>query len=72
MVIEEAPIDLVTTLLVRHGLKRVRNGLKRVPVLGSGKVVGIVSRADILVGLAQSPQMPGSGLTERQPMPGRP
>ncbi|MGC2414499.1 MAG: CBS domain-containing protein [Stellaceae bacterium] len=36
-----APIDLVATLLHRRRLKRV-------PILRDGKLVGIVSRADLL------------------------
>ena len=38
---DQAPIDLVATLMHRRRLKRV-------PVLRDGKLVGIVSRADLL------------------------
>jgi CBS domain-containing protein len=38
---DQAPIDLVASLMHRHRLKRV-------PVIGDGKLVGIVSRADLL------------------------
>jgi len=38
---DQAPIDLVASLMHRRGLKRV-------PVVRDGKLVGIVSRADLL------------------------
>lgn len=46
-VIEDAPLQLVATMLIRHRVKRV-------PVVRNGKIVGIVSRADVLGGLADS------------------
>lgn len=48
-VIEDAPLDLVATMLVRHRLKRI-------PVVRDGKLVGIVSRGDVLAGLAHEPE----------------
>jgi CBS domain-containing protein len=41
---EDAPLDEVATLLERHRIKRV-------PVVRDGKLVGIVSRANLLHGL---------------------
>ena len=40
-IVDQAPIDLLATLMRRHRLKRV-------PVVREGKLVGIVSRADLL------------------------
>jgi CBS domain-containing protein len=40
-ILYQAPIDLLATLMRRHRLKRV-------PVVREGKLVGIVSRADLL------------------------
>jgi len=40
-VLDQAPIDLLATLMRRHRLKRV-------PIVREGKLVGIVSRADLL------------------------
>src|SRR5574338_371038 len=41
---ETAPLEQIADTLEKHGIKRV-------PVLGKGKLVGIVSRADLLRGL---------------------
>jgi len=38
---EEAPLDVVASLLRRHRIKRI-------PVVRRGKIVGIISRADLL------------------------
>ncbi|MGH7068734.1 MAG: CBS domain-containing protein [Terracidiphilus sp.] len=35
----------------------VTNGVKRVPILRDGRVVGIVSRADVIAALARTPAM---------------
>ena len=43
-ILDQAPIDLLATLMRRHRLKRV-------PVVREGKLVGIVSRADLLAAL---------------------
>ena len=40
-ILDQAPIDLLATMMRRHRLKRV-------PVVREGKLVGIVSRADVL------------------------
>lgn len=40
-VLDQAPMDLLATLMRRHKLKRV-------PIVRDGKLVGIVSRADLL------------------------
>jgi CBS domain-containing protein len=45
---EDATLSEIATLLVRHRIKRV-------PVVRDGKVVGIVSRANLLQGLASRP-----------------
>ena len=47
-VIEDAPLQIVATLLLRHRVKRV-------PVVRDRQVVGIVSRSDVLRGLADKP-----------------
>jgi len=47
----EAPIDVVASLMHRHRLKRV-------PVLDDGKLVGIISRVDLLNALAGSKEQP--------------
>ena len=55
---EDATLQEVATLLERHRIKRV-------PVVRDGKVVGIVSRANLLQGLASqpagAPPSPGGG-----------
>jgi len=35
----------------------IKNGIKRLPVLRDGKVVGIVSRADLVAAIARAPAM---------------
>ena len=48
---EETPVDEIADLLERHRIKRV-------PVTREGRVVGIVSRANLLHGLASAPTAP--------------
>ena len=50
---EDAPISTVAELLEMHRIKRV-------PVLKGEKVVGIVSRADLLKAIAEAPRHPKS------------
>lgn len=49
---EDTDISRIAVLLEKHRIKRV-------PVLRDGKVVGIVSRANLLRGLAAQPAVPG-------------
>ncbi len=44
----DTPLDEIATLLERHRIKRV-------PVVDGGKLIGIVSRADLIRGLAAHP-----------------
>ena len=46
---EDKPIQAIAEILQEHGIKRV-------PVLRDGRVVGIVSRADLVRALAQGPK----------------
>lgn len=46
---EDAPIDRIADLLEEHGIKRV-------PVVSAGKVLGIVSRANLLQALVARPR----------------
>jgi CBS domain-containing protein len=46
---EDAPLDRIADLLEKHGIKRV-------PVVRDGRVVGIVSRANLLQALIARPQ----------------
>jgi CBS-domain-containing membrane protein len=55
---ESTPVDEIARLLEIHRIKRV-------PVLRDGTMVGIVSRADLLRALAQSPQPGHGGLLQR-------
>jgi CBS domain-containing protein len=48
-VAEDTPIEAIAQILQKHGIKRV-------PVLRDGRVVGIVSRADLVRALAQGPK----------------
>jgi CBS domain-containing protein len=48
-VAEDTPIQVIAEILQEHGIKRV-------PVLRDGRVVGIVSRADLVRALAQGPK----------------
>lgn len=57
--------DLMTTAVVSAGERTsvtelaalmVRNRIKRVPILREGKLVGIVSRADVIRAIARSPE----------------
>jgi CBS domain-containing protein len=45
-VAEDTPIQVIAEILQKHGIKRV-------PVLRDGRVVGIVTRADLVHALAQ-------------------
>ena len=52
---EDAPLEEIAALLERHGIKRV-------PVERDGKLVGLVSRANLIHGLASSkPRPPSTG-----------
>lgn len=56
---EDTPVQKVADILHRHGIKRV-------PVVRSEKVTGIVSRADLLSGLARLAQdMPAASAEDR-------
>ncbi|MDH6231861.1 CBS domain-containing protein [Mesorhizobium soli] len=59
----DTPLDKVVALMIRDGVKRL-------PVVQDGKVVGIVSRADFLHGLADQlgrlPQIEAEDLTIRR------
>jgi CBS domain-containing protein len=48
--------DRATTL---PGLaeQMIAHGIKRIPIIGNGRVVGIVSRADMITALARAPAM---------------
>ena len=48
-VTEDTPVQAIAETLQKHGIKRV-------PVLRNGRVVGIVSRADLVRALAQTPK----------------
>jgi CBS domain-containing protein len=48
-VVEDTPVQAIAETLHKHGIKRV-------PVLRNGRVVGIVSRADLVRALAQTPK----------------
>ena len=48
-VTEDTPVQAIAETLHKHGIKRV-------PVLRNGRVVGIVSRADLVRALAQTPK----------------
>ena len=47
---EQTTLPQLAELMVNHGIKRL-------PVLRDGKVVGIVSRADLVTAIARSPAM---------------
>lgn len=55
---EDTPLEAVATLLEMHRIKRA-------PVLRSGKVVGIVSRADLLHGLVAAKRAPAPSVDDR-------
>jgi CBS domain-containing protein len=56
---EDTPVDEVADILQRHRIKRV-------PVVRGGKVTGIVSRADLLRGLARlAEDMPAASAEDR-------
>lgn len=55
---EDEPLDRIADLLERHGIKRV-------PVVRDGKVVGIVSRANLLQALVARPQPPAGQADDR-------
>jgi CBS domain-containing protein len=48
-VAEDTPLQVIAEILQKHGIKRV-------PVLRDGRVVGIVTRADLVRALAQGPK----------------
>jgi CBS domain-containing protein len=47
---EQTPLSELAELMLSHGIKRL-------PVLRDGKVVGVVSRADLVAAIARSPAM---------------
>jgi CBS domain-containing protein len=47
---EQTPLPQLAELMINHGIKRL-------PVLRDGKVVGVVSRADLVAAIARSPGM---------------
>jgi CBS domain-containing protein len=47
---EQTTLPQLAELMIKHGIKRL-------PVLRDGKVVGIVSRADLVTAIARSPAM---------------
>jgi CBS domain-containing protein len=53
---EDTPLTEVAQTLERHGIKRV-------PVMRDGRVVGVVSRANLLQGLAAAPAPPAEPKT---------
>jgi CBS domain-containing protein len=58
-VTESTPVQEIVALMQRHGIKRV-------PVVSDGKVTGIVSRADMLRGLARwAEDMPSASDEDR-------
>lgn len=56
---ESAPLERIATLLEKHRIKRV-------PVVRNGKVIGIVSRANLLHGLARRPPQPPAPIAESE------
>ena len=56
---EHATLASIATLLEKHRIKRV-------PVLRDGRVVGIVSRANLLQGLAAHPPAPPAALDDEE------
>jgi CBS domain-containing protein len=57
---EDTPVSQIADLMRRHGIKRV-------PVLDHGKVIGIVSRADLLVAMARLVEvMPAASTEDRK------
>jgi len=46
-----------TTTLPQLAELMIKHGVKRLPVLRNGKVVGVVSRADLVAAIARSPAM---------------
>jgi CBS domain-containing protein len=53
--LEDTPLDQVATLLEKHRIKRV-------PILRKGKLVGIVSRSNLIQALASLPPHTGSSI----------
>ena len=57
---EDTPVSQIADLMRRHGIKRV-------PVLDHGEVIGIVSRADLLVAMARlAEDMPAASTEDRK------
>ena len=56
---ESTPLDKIATLLERHRIKRV-------PIVRRGKVVGIVSRANLLHGLVAQKPTVGKGIVKNR------
>jgi CBS domain-containing protein len=57
---EDTPVSQIADLMHRHGIKRV-------PVLDDGEVIGIVSRADLLVAMARlAEDMPAASTEDRK------
>lgn len=57
---EETPLDEIATLLEKHRIKRI-------PILRDGKLVGIVSRSNLIQALASARTRSGNGLeTDRE------
>jgi CBS-domain-containing membrane protein len=54
---ETASLEQIADTLQKHGIKRV-------PVLGKGKLVGIVSRADLLRGLVARQSAPAPSIDD--------
>lgn len=56
---ESTPLERIAELLEKHRIKRV-------PVVANGKVVGIVSRANLLQGLASRPPAPPATIADSE------
>ena len=58
VIAEDCPLGEIATVLETHGIKRV-------PIVRGGRVVGIVSRADLLRGLAASERSKAPNVDDR-------